>query len=41
MVVGRAPKFDLEKDRENFETWKLNYFLIASNINLINRAAVK
>ncbi len=22
-VVGKAPKFDLKKDRENFETWKL------------------
>ncbi len=42
-VVGKAPKFDLEKDWENFETWKLkwNDFLISSNINSINRAAVK
>jgi multidrug efflux pump subunit AcrB len=22
-VVGKAPKFDLDKDRENFKTWKL------------------
>ena len=42
-IVGKAPKFDLEKDRDNFETWKLKWadFLISSNINSINRAAVK
>jgi hypothetical protein len=34
---------DQEKDRENFETWRLkwNNFLISSNINSINRVAVK
>jgi hypothetical protein len=42
-VNGKAPKFDLEKDRDNFETWKLkwNDFLVSSNINSINKAAVK
>jgi hypothetical protein len=42
-IVGKAPKFDLEKDRDNFEMWKLKWadFLISSNINSINRAAVK
>jgi len=42
-IVGKAPKFDIEKDRDNFETWKLKWadFLISSNINSINRAAVK
>jgi hypothetical protein len=42
-VVGKAPMFKLEKDREKFKTWKLkwNNILISSNINLINRAAVK
>jgi hypothetical protein len=42
-VVSKAPKFDLDKDRENFKTWKLkwNDFFISYNINLINRAAVK
>jgi hypothetical protein len=42
-IVGKAPKFDLEKDRDNFKTWNLKWadFLISSNINLINKAAVK
>ena len=42
-ILGKAPKFDIEKDRDNFETWKLKWadFLISSNINSINRAAVK
>ena len=36
-IVGKAPKFDIEKDRDNFETWKLKWadFLISSNINSI------
>ena len=40
---GKAPKFDLEKDRDNFETWKLRWedFLISSNINAISTPAVK
>ena len=40
---GKAPKFDLEKDRENFETWKLKWedFLISSSINAIPKTAVK
>jgi hypothetical protein len=37
-IVGKATKFDIEKDRDNFETWKLKWadFLISSNINLIS-----
>jgi hypothetical protein len=36
-IVGKAPKFDMEKDRDNFKTWKLKWadFLISSNINSI------
>ncbi len=36
-IVGKAPKFNIEKDCDNFETWKLKWadFLISSNINLI------
>ncbi len=42
-VVGKPPKFDLEKDKEKFEKFKLKWkdFLISSNINSIYRAAVK
>jgi hypothetical protein len=36
-IVGKAPKFNMEKDWDNFETWKLKWadFLISSNINSI------
>ena len=36
-IVGKAPKFDIEKDHDNFKTWKLKWadFLISSNINSI------
>jgi hypothetical protein len=36
-IVGKAPKFDIEKDLDNFKTWKLKWadFLISSNINSI------
>jgi hypothetical protein len=36
-IVGKAPKFDIEKDCDNFKTWKLKWadFLISSNINSI------
>ncbi len=41
--IGKAPRFDLDKDRDNFETWKLKWedFLISSNINSITKTAVK
>ncbi len=41
--VGKAPKFDIEKDRDNFETWKLKWadFLISSNINSIGVTGVR
>jgi hypothetical protein len=37
-IVGKAPKFNIEKDCDNFETWKLKWadFLISSNINSIS-----
>ncbi len=36
-IVCKVPKFDMEKDRDNFKTWKLKWadFLISSNINSI------
>jgi hypothetical protein len=36
-IVDKAPKFNMEKDWNNFETWKLKWadFLISSNINSI------
>jgi hypothetical protein len=36
-IMGKAPLFDMEKDRDNFETWKLKWkdFLVSSNINAI------
>ena len=42
-IMGKAPLFDMEKDRDNFETWKLKWkdFLVSSNINAIEKAAVK
>ncbi len=42
-IVGKAPKFDIEKDRDNFETWKLKWadFLISSNINSIGVSGVR
>jgi len=42
-IVGKAPKFDIEKDRDNFETWKLKWadFLILSNINSIGVTGVR
>ena len=41
--TGKAPKFDLEKDKDNFETWKLKWedFLISSNINSITKTGAK
>jgi hypothetical protein len=42
-IMGKAPLFDIEKDRGNFKTWKLKWkdFLVSSNINAIEKAAVK
>jgi hypothetical protein len=42
-VNGKAPNFNLKKDRDNFKTWKLkwNDCLVSSNTNSINRVAIK
>jgi hypothetical protein len=41
--MGKAPLLDIEKNRDNFETWKLKWkdFLVSSNINAIEKVAVK
>jgi hypothetical protein len=42
-IVGKAPKFDIEKDQDNFETWTLKWadFLILSNINSISATGAR
>ena len=42
-LMGKAPLLDKEKNRDNFETWKLKWkdFLVSSNINAIEKVAVK
>jgi hypothetical protein len=41
-IFGKAPKLDIEKDRNNFETRKLKWaeILISSNINSIGVSGV-
>ena len=42
-VMGKAPRFCMEKDRDNMETWKLKWrdFLISSSINSISGLDIK